>query len=82
MQRFIRLSVALGEIALLQAYLATPAWAQIAVGGGTSTPSAESTTSALPEAGTFSITVFLVIAGMVLASAGIVLARKTAKQKI
>jgi hypothetical protein len=75
MKRLMRLSLAVGEAGLLQFLLATPAGAQ------TATPSSESTASALPEAGTFSMSLILVLFGLLLVVAGIVLSLRTAEQE-
>jgi hypothetical protein len=50
-------------------------------GAQTATPSSESTASALPEAGTFSMSLILVLFGLLLVVAGIVLSLRAAEQE-
>ena len=72
MKRVIRFSLAAGEAVLLQLVMATPVLAQIA------TPSSESTGSALPEAGTVSTTLIVLVFGIVVIVSGVVLFRRSA----
>lgn len=75
MKRIIRLSVAIGESGFLLMALATPASAQSATG------SSVSTSSSLPEAGTGSVTISIILFGLILAVIGVLFFIKEAKQK-
>ena len=74
MKKLVRLTAVLGESVILQMVLATPVSAQTATGSS-------STSSSLPEAGTGSVTMFLVLFGLALATVGLLLSLKQAKQE-
>ncbi|OGY18653.1 MAG: hypothetical protein A2900_02645 [Candidatus Chisholmbacteria bacterium RIFCSPLOWO2_01_FULL_50_28] len=76
MRRLIRYALAAGEAALLKLVMATPVLAQ------TATPSSESTGSALPEAGTASTTLLILVFGVVVVSTGLILFRRSAPQEV
>lgn len=81
MKRFFRLTLALGESVWLQALLATPVQAQI-VATPSATPTPSGTTSALPQAGTASTSIFLILLGVLFVVLGIVFSLRTAASKV
>jgi hypothetical protein len=94
MKKLIKMSVALGNSLMLQALFASPISAQTATPTvtRTATPTATptlrvtptSSSSALPEAGTYSLTLLIVIFGLALAVMGLflLLSSKNAHQTL
>lgn len=75
MKKILRFSLVIGQTLFLQAAVVTPISAQ------TSTSSSTSTSSALPEAGNFSTTIYILLFGLSFLVVGAFLLLKQAKQR-
>lgn len=75
-RRSVRFALAIGQAAWLTLSLAAPAFGQT-----TATPSSQSTASALPQAGTFPITLILLGIGVVTLVGGLMIVRRPAPKQ-